>query len=105
MEHAEALGIPVAEGVYAAVAGPSYETPAEAAFLRMAGASVVGMSVVPEAVPARALGLRVLGLFAVTNAVGRPVAHAEVVSASDAAAASIGGILAGVLPAMDPKGA
>jgi purine-nucleoside phosphorylase len=104
-EHAEALGIPAAEGVYAAVAGPSYETPAEAAFLRMAGASVVGMSVVPEAVPARALGLRVLGLFAVTNAVGRPVAHEEVVSASDAAAASIGGILAGVLPAMDPKGA
>jgi purine-nucleoside phosphorylase len=67
---AEGLGVPVARGVYAAMPGPMYETPAEIGFLRGIGASVVGMSVVPEAVPARALGMRVLGLFFVTNQVG-----------------------------------
>lgn len=94
---AESLGIPVSRGVYAAMPGPTYETPAEIEFLRLAGASVVGMSIVPEAVPARALGMRVLGLFFVTNAVGVEVTHEEVVAASGAVAGAIGLLVADVL--------
>lgn len=90
-------GIPVARGVYAAMPGPMYETPAEIGFLRTIGASVVGMSVVPEAVPARALGMRVLGLFFVTNEVGKEVRHEDVVAASDAMAGSIGEVIGDVL--------
>ena len=105
LERAEALGVPATEGVYAAMAGPNYETPAETAFLRREGATVVGMSVVPESVPARALGMRVLGLFAVTNEFGQPVEHADVVRLSNEAAVSIGKLLAEVLPAVEAKGA
>jgi len=74
----------------AALPGPSYETPAEVEFLRRAGATVVGMSVVPEAVAARALGLRVAGISFVTNAAGTPVSHQEVLRASARAADVIG---------------
>jgi purine-nucleoside phosphorylase len=84
--------------------GPSYETPAETAWLRAAGATVVGMSVVPEAVVARALGMRVLGLFAVTNAVGHHVEHDEVVRASDAAASGMATLLERLLPAIARAG-
>lgn len=94
---ADRLGVPVARGVYAAMPGPMYETPAEWAYLRTAGASVVGMSVVPEAVPARALGMRVLGLFFVTNQVGVPVAHEDVVRVSDEMAGAVGAVIEDVL--------
>lgn len=94
---AERTGVPVSRGVYAAMPGPMYETPAEIAFLRVAGASVVGMSVVPEAVPARALGMRLLGLFFVTNRVGVPVEHEDVVRASDAMAGAVGAVIEDVL--------
>lgn len=94
---AERAGVPVSRGVYAAMPGPMYETPAEIAFLRVAGASVVGMSVVPEAVPARALGMRLLGLFFVTNRVGVPVEHEDVVRASDAMAGAVGAVIEDVL--------
>ena len=87
----------VTDGVYAAVSGPAYETPAETAFLRSAGATVVGMSMVPEAVAARALGMRVLGLSFVTNAAGESVSHEEVLAASDAAAGTIGRVLVDLL--------
>jgi xanthosine phosphorylase len=87
----------VTEGVYAAVSGPAYETPAETEYLRRAGATVVGMSMVPEAVVALALGMRVLGLSFVTNAAGGPVAHEEVLEASAAAAATIGLVLADMI--------
>ncbi|MBI3647684.1 MAG: purine-nucleoside phosphorylase [Actinobacteria bacterium] len=83
----------VREGVYGAVSGPAYETPAETEFLRRAGATVVGMSMAPEAVAARALGMRVLGLSFVTNAAGASVSHEEVLAASKAAAAAIGRVL------------
>jgi inosine/guanosine/xanthosine phosphorylase family protein len=83
----------VGEGVYAAVSGPAYETPAETEFLRRAGATVVGMSMVPEAVAARALGMRVLGLSFVTNAAGESVSHEDVLAASNAAAGTIGRVL------------
>lgn len=94
---AERVGVAVSRGVYAAMPGPMYETPAEIAFLRVAGASVVGMSVVSEAVPARALGMRVLGLFFVTNKVGVPVEHQDVVRASDAMAGALGAVIEDVL--------
>jgi purine-nucleoside phosphorylase len=87
-----------AEGVYAAVSGPSYETPAESAFLRNAGATVVGMSLVPEAVAARALGMRVVGLSFVTNAAGASTSHEEVLTASTTAAEVIGRIIAELIP-------
>lgn len=94
---AQQPAVSVAEGVYGAVSGPSYETPAETEFMRRGGATVVGMSMVPEAVAARALGMRVLGLSFVTNAAGAAVSHEEVLAASDAAAAAIGRVLVELL--------
>jgi purine-nucleoside phosphorylase len=75
-------GIPLSRGVYAAILGPSYETPAEVRFLRGAGADAVGMSTVPEAIAARALGMRILAFSLITNhAAGmatEPLHHEEV---------------------------
>jgi purine-nucleoside phosphorylase len=95
---ARALGLPVTSGVYAAMSGPSYETPAEIEALRRLGATVVGMSVVPESVAARALGMRVLGLWSVTNLAGDPATHEEVLAMADRAARSTSALLHEVLP-------
>jgi purine-nucleoside phosphorylase len=64
---AEEQGLTITEGVYAAMLGPSYETPAEIRYLRAIGADVVGMSTVPEAIVANHLGMKVLGISCVTN--------------------------------------
>ena len=66
-EAAAAKGFAVTHGVYAALLGPSYETPAEIRYLRTIGANAVGMSTVPEALAARHMGLEVLGLSCITN--------------------------------------
>ncbi len=94
---AERRGVRVSRGVYLAMPGPTYETPAECEFLRRSGAAVAGMSVVPEAVPARALGMRVLGLFFVTNEAGVEVNHEEVLQASDSMASVVGDVISEVL--------
>jgi purine-nucleoside phosphorylase len=95
---AEDLGLPAARGVYAALPGPTYETPAETEFLRRAGASVVGMSTVPEATVAAALGMRCLGLFCVTNVVGEAFDHHEVTEVAGAFAGRLGNLLARLVP-------
>ena len=66
-EAAAAAGVPVAHGVYVAVSGPSYETPAEIRAFRTLGADAVGMSTVPEALVARQMNLEVLGLSCIAN--------------------------------------
>ena len=94
-------GVDVAEGVYAAVLGPSYETPAEIRMLERLGADAVGMSTVPEVIAARAGGVRVLGIALITNAAagisGAPLNHEEVIAAGVEAAERFQGLVRGVL--------
>ena len=81
-------GTTVAHGVYAAVSGPSYETPAEIEAFRRLGADAVGMSTVPEAILAHAAGLRVAGLSCITNAAAgatHTLSHEEVLAGARAA--------------------
>ncbi|MFS8637518.1 MAG: purine-nucleoside phosphorylase [Gemmatimonadota bacterium] len=100
-EVASERGIRVVRGVYAALAGPSYETPAEIRMLRRFGADAVGMSTVPEVLVARALGIRVLGISLITNlAAGlsaQPLSHEEVLQAGVAAAGRFASLVRGVL--------
>jgi purine-nucleoside phosphorylase len=92
----------LAEGVYAALPGPHFETPAEIRMLRTLGADLVGMSTVLEAIAARHLGAEVMAISLVSNPAagitGEPLGHAEVVAAGKAAATRIGGLLAAILP-------
>jgi purine-nucleoside phosphorylase len=94
---AEARGIPLAEGVYAGLLGPSYETPAEVRMLERLGADAVGMSTVVEVIAARALGLRCLGFSTITNAaagVGTgTLSHDEVMEIAGRTGATLGSLI------------
>jgi purine-nucleoside phosphorylase len=96
----------LAEGVYAMMPGPHYETPAEIAMLRVLGADLVGMSTVLEAIAARELGAEVLAISLVTNLAaglsGEPLSHEEVTATGRAAAARVGGLLGEILPRVLP---
>ena len=90
---AEALGVPLAEGVYLATAGPSFETPAEIRAFRTLGADAVGMSTVPEVILARHAGLRVTAVSAITNLAegmgGEPLSHEQTLRHAEAAAGDL----------------
>ena len=93
--------IPLEEGVYAGLLGPSYETPAEVRMLQRIGADAVGMSTVPEVIAARARGMRCLGFSTITNlAAGlsaQPLSHAEVLEVGTRVAGQLGSLIKGVL--------
>ena len=97
-------GLRIQAGVYLAVSGPSYETPAEIRAFRKLGADAVGMSTVPEAIVARWRGMKVCGVSLITNAAagltGKPITHEEVLAAGDEAqgkATSVIAAFAGLL--------
>jgi len=104
LERAAAVGVDALEGVYAAMAGPAYETPSEIEHARQAGATVVGMSMVPEVLPARALGMRVLGVCSLTNASGEDVTHEVVVRVASETAAAVGRLLVDLFPRLPLEG-
>jgi purine-nucleoside phosphorylase len=96
------LGIGMSEGVYAGLAGPSYETPGEIRYLRTIGADLVGMSTVPEVIAARHSGLRVLGISCVTNAAAgildQPLNHVEVLETAERVKGQFISLLKAVIP-------
>jgi purine-nucleoside phosphorylase len=96
------LEIPVFEGVYAAVLGPSYETPAEIRFLRTIGADLVGMSTVSEAIAANYLGMEVLGISCVTNVAAglseNKLKHEEVLEIGRRVSGTFVRLLGAILP-------
>ena len=109
---ARQLGVSLPEGVYAALSGPSYETPAEIRYLRAIGADLVGMSTVPEVIVANHLGMRVLGLACVTNlAAGlrkqlwdQKLSHEEVLSVGAQTTGKLVTLLRAIIPLIAQPG-
>ncbi|HVF88242.1 MAG TPA: purine-nucleoside phosphorylase [Pyrinomonadaceae bacterium] len=96
------LGYELRRGVYAALSGPSYETPAEIRMLRALGADAVGMSTVPEAIVARHMGIKVLGISCITNlaagVLDAQINHAEVIETGERVRATFAELLRNVIP-------
>jgi purine-nucleoside phosphorylase len=105
---ASEAGIALEEGVYAAMPGPTYETPAEIRMLQRLGADAVGMSTVPEVCVARHMGARVIGLSCITNQgagiSGQPLSHAEVTETAERVRATFEALLDGILGALVAHG-
>ena len=107
VEEAKAINAEVRRGIYGALSGPSYETPAEIHLLRNLGADAVGMSTVPEAIVARHMGLEVLGISCITNmAAGisdEPINHEEVMATGDAVRETFTELLQRVIGAINRR--
>ena len=101
LDAARDLAVPLARGVYVALHGPSYETPAEIRFLRTIGADAVGMSTVPEAIAARHMGIEVLGISCITNAAAgvlpQPLVHDEVMEVARRVRGQFSSLLEGIV--------
>jgi len=100
---ARTLNVELREGVYAMLAGPSFESSADVRFIRMIGADAVGMSTVPEVIVARHGGMRVLGLSLISNSLAHAhdkVSHAEVLAAGRDAVPKLTALIKGVLVSM-----
>jgi purine-nucleoside phosphorylase len=101
---AKRIGISLHEGIYAALRGPSFETPAEIRFLKTVGADLVGMSTVLEVIAARHMDIRVLGISCVTNmAAGildQPLTHAEVMETGERVKGQFIALLRAVIPSL-----
>ena len=98
---ARGIGVPLQHGVYIAVLGPSYETPAEIRAFRTLGADAVGMSTVPEAIAARHMGVEVLGISCITNAAAgvfpEPLHHSEVMETTQQVKGQFIALLEGII--------
>jgi purine-nucleoside phosphorylase len=101
-EEATKLGITLQEGIYAALPGPSYETPAEINYLRTIGADLIGMSTVAEVIAARHMEMKVLAISCVTNMaagiIDQPLSHKEVMETGERVKSSFEALLRAVLP-------
>lgn len=98
---ADGLGMKLKEGVYLALSGPSYETPAEIRMLRNMGADIVGMSTIPEVIIANSLGITVLGLSMITNMAagitGMPISHKEIIETTEKGAGEFKRLVSGII--------
>jgi purine-nucleoside phosphorylase len=96
-----AARVPLVHGIYAALPGPSYETPAEIRYLRTIGVDAVGMSTVPEAIVARHMGLDVLGVSCISNmaagVAAQPLDHADVLATTRRARGVFSLLLEGIV--------
>ena len=99
------MGLPMSEGVYVQLTGPSFETPAEIRFLSAIGGGAVGMSTACEALAARHMGLRVCGISCITNKgaglSGRELTHKEVIEAGELIGERFSALVRAVIPEID----
>ena len=105
---AGSAGVTLEEGVYVAMPGPTYETPAEVKMLQLLGADATGMSTVPEVVAARHMGARVLGISCITNhaagITGQPLSHDEVTATAARVRGKLESLLDAILAALLARG-
>ncbi len=104
LKEAKRLGIDIYEGVYGALTGPSYETPAEIRYMRAIGCDLAGMSTVPEVIAARHMGIKVLGISCVTNmaagVLDQPINHIEVLETGERVKVQFVALLRAMIPRM-----